>query len=348
MKDLKRRLESHPVDAWAPCRIDCGGTLDIKTLYYTLGYLSPCTFNIALNLKTRVRLRPYTSGLVKVSSRGFQSEVHPADRAPFDSPLGLMLAVAACFRVGGVHIDIMSESPPKSALGGSSSAAVALTGALSMTLGDGGHEEKIVLLAHAIEEAIAGVPCGLQDHLAAAYGGVHVWSWPSDPTEPPFKRREVLTKKDYEELENRLLVAYCGVPHESSDINTKWIRGFLAGKDRHLWSDIAGYTKTFVKALGLKDWTSAAQAMNKEVESRREMTPEVFDPVGRTLLEVAMSHHCGARFTGAGGGGCIWALGEARHIQGLQSAWTDILSTDKEARLLQGKVDPEGLEVTSY
>ena len=348
MKDLKRRLESHPVDASAPCRIDCGGTLDIKTLYYTLGHLSPCTFNIALNMQTRVHLRPYTSGLVKVSSEGFQSAVHPADRAPFDSPLGLMFAVTAYFRVGGVHIDIMSESPPRSALGGSSSAAVALIGALSMTLEERVYLEKTALLAHAIEEAVAGVPCGLQDQLAATYGGIHVWYWPSDPTEPPFKGREVLTKEDYGELNNRLLVAYCGVPHESWNINTKWIQGFISGKNRDLWSEIAACTETFVKALNAKDWASAANAMNREVKTRRKMTPEVLDPVGRVLWEKAMSHHCGARFTGAGGGGCIWALGDALDIKRLQAVWTDIVSTNKEARLLDGTVDIKGLKVSSY
>jgi len=348
MKDLKRRLESHPVDAAAPCRIDCGGTLDIKTLYYTLGHLSPCTFNIALDMKTKVHLRPYTSGLVKVSSEGFQSAVHPADRAPFDSPLGLMFAVAAYFRVGGVHIDIMSKSPPRSALGGSSSATVALIGALSMTLGDRVYQEKTVLLAHAIEEAVAGVPCGLQDQLAAAYGGVHVWYWPSDPTEPPFRGREILTNKDYGQLNNRLLVAYCGVPHESRNINTKWIKGFVSGKNRHLWSEIVTCTKTFVKALSVKDWASAAEAMNGEVEIRRTMTPEVLGPVGSALWEKAMSHHCGARFTGAGGGGCIWALGDGPDIERLKAAWTDMMSSSKEARLLNGTVDPKGLEVASH
>ncbi len=348
MKDLQKLLESHPVDAAAPCRIDCGGTVDIKTFCYLLGHLSPCTFNIALNMKTRVKLRPYRSGLVKVSSRGFQSEVHPADRAPFHSPLGLILAVAAYFRVAGVHIDIVSESPPQSALGGSSTAAVALTGALSITLGGRHYQEKTVLLAHAIEEAVAGMPCGLQDQLAATYGGIHAWYWPSEPTEAPFKGREILTKGDYGELENRLLVAYCGVPHASSDINAKWIRGFVSGKDRHLWSDIVTSTKTFVEALSVKDWASAVCAMNKEVETRRKMTPEVFNEVGMGLLEVALSHDCGARFAGAGGGGCVWALGDTDDIERVRSGWADMLSSSKEARLLDAGIDPKGLEVTSY
>lgn len=350
MKVLKKILESRPVEASAACRIDCGGTLDIKTFYYPLRHLSPCTFNIALNMKTRVQLLPYSSGLVKVSSRGFQAEAHNADSAPFNSPLGLMFAVAAYFRVEGVHIDIVSESPPRSALGGSSTAAVALIGALSKALTGDGHDrvniEKIVLLAHAVEEAVVGVPCGLQDQLAAAYGGVHAWYWPSDPTEPPFKGLEVLTKRDYGALESRLLIAYCGVPHESRDINSKWINQFVTGKARTIWPEIVTSTNAFVQALRAKGWAAAVYAMNKEVEIRKKMTPEVFDELGAALLEGALAHGCGARFTGSGGGGCIWALGEKDDIRNLRPVWHDILSQRRGARLLEARVDPKGLEVT--
>ncbi len=346
MKELKKLLESHTIQASAACRIDCGGTLDIKTFYYPLRHLSPCTFNIALNLKTRVRLFPYESGRVKVSSVGFQAEAHPADNAPFDSPLGLMFAVAAYFRAQGVHIEIVSESPPRSALGGSSTAAVALVAALSKAVGDKVNRKKTVLIAHAIEEAVAGVPCGLQDQLAAAYGGVHAWYWPTEPTALPFKRREVLAKKDYKTLETCLLIAYCGVPHESRDVNTKWVRQFVAGSARSQWVDTVTTTKAFVRAMREKDWTSAAHAMNREVEIRRKMTPEVLDKLGDAMFDSAAALGCGARFTGAGAGGCMWALGEKDDIRKLRSAWTDILSRRQDARLLDARVDPKGLEVT--
>jgi D-glycero-alpha-D-manno-heptose-7-phosphate kinase len=259
-----------------------------------------------------------------------------------------MFAVAAYFRVEGLHIDIVSESPPRSALGGSSTAAVALIGALSMTLEDRVYQEKTVLLAHAIEEGVAGVPCGLQDQLAAAYGGIHAWYWPSQPTDPPYKGREVLKRKDYGEFENRLLLAYCGVPHQSSHINSKWVEEFTAGKDRGLWWEIVNSTKAFVKALRVKDWASAVEAMHKEVAARRKMTPEVFDEMGDRLVISAMSHDCGARFTGAGGGGCVWALGEPEDIERLRSDWADQLSHKEGATLLPTGVDPKGLEVTSH
>lgn len=345
MRDLSKVLEAHPVKASASCRIDCGGTLDIKAFYYPLRHLSPCTFNIALNLKTRVRLLPYESGMVKVSSEGFDTEVHPADSAPFDSPLGLMFAVTTYFGVEGIHVDIVSESPPRSALGGSSSALVALIGAISMTLDGQINQEKTVITAHAIEESVAGIPCGLQDQLAAAYGGIHAWYWPSDPTDPPFKGREVLSRADHPTLEKHLLIAYCGIPHESKDVNGEWLQQFIKGSKRHLWAEIVTTTKTFVKALSVKDWTSAVHAMNREVEIRREMTPHVFDDVGTALLESALAGNCGARFAGAGGGGCIWALGMEPDIEALRPVWKDILSGRRDATVLTAGIDARGLEV---
>lgn len=273
--------------------------------------------------------------------------MYQADNAPFSGPLGLMFAIATYFRVEGMHIEIVSESPPKSALGGSSTAAVALIGALSKALsGDGTARmstEQVVLLAHGIEEAVAGIPCGLQDQLAAAYGGVHAWYWPSRPADPPFTRREVLAKEDYAILENHLLLAYCGVPHESQDINSKWIDHFVRSRARHLWSEIVSCTNEFVLALTVKDWGAAVRAMNREVEIRKKITPEVFDEMGVALVEKALAHGCGARFTGSGGGGCIWALGEEDNIRTLREEWADIMSGRKGAKLLDARVDPVGL-----
>lgn len=348
---MKNRLESGPVEAAAACRIDCGGTLDLKTFYYPLGYLSPCTFNIALNMKTRVRLLPYSPGRVKVASKGFETEEHPVDHAPFSGPLGLIFAIASYFRVSGVHIEIVSESPPRSALGGSSTAAVALIGALAKALaGDEGMPaittDQTVLLAHGIEEAVAGITCGMQDQLAAAYGGVNAWYWPSGPADPPFRRKEVLREGAYAALESRLLVAYCGLPHESQDINGKWIDQFVKGIARPLWAEIVSCTNTFVTSLSERDWAGAVKAMNREVDIRRQMTPDVLDEIGIGLFETAVARGCGARFTGAGGGGCIWALGDEEHIAALRPEWVDILSHREGAKLLDTGVDSRGLEIS--
>jgi D-glycero-alpha-D-manno-heptose-7-phosphate kinase len=347
---LKRILEKKPIEASAPCRIDMGGTLDIRTFYYPLRHLSPCTFNIAVGLRTRVRLLPHHNDRIKISSRGFKSAEFPIDRAPFAHPLGLMFAVAVYFNAKNLHIQIESQSPPRSALGGSSAAAVALIAAL-LKLGQQLSSTKplsrprIAALAHGLEESVAGVPCGLQDQLAAIYGGVNAWLWSGGIENPPYRKQTVLPKKIHKDLEKHLLLAYCGQPHASKDINGRWVDQFLAGKFRNFWAEIVDCTRMFVRHLTARNYGKAAESMNRETAIRRKMTPDVLDEIGVQLTQAAAAHHCGARFTGAGGGGCIWALGDVKHIDSLRPIWVEILSSGNNGRLLDAKVDSRGLVV---
>ena len=349
-KKFKKMLESNPIEASAPCRIDMGGTLDIPTFYYPLRHLSPCSFNIALKLRTRVRLLPYARGRIKISSRGFKAAQFPADAAPFNHPMGLMFATAAFFNAEGIHIDIESQSPPRSALGGSSAAAVALVAAflkLKATTESGGrsNRRRVALLAYQLEQSTAGVPCGFQDQLAAAYGGVNVWNWQTDPDRSVFRRKIVVTKKGHKGLASHLLLAYCGKPHASKDINGRWVKQFLCGESRNLWMDVIACTREFVQALAGKNYKKAAGYMNRETGIRRKMTPDVLDKVGRRLTGIALQNDCGVRFTGAGGGGCLWALGEIENIDRLRPLWQKSLSSSKEACLLDVGIDSKGVVV---
>jgi D-glycero-alpha-D-manno-heptose-7-phosphate kinase len=347
---LQHILEKAPIEASAPCRIDMGGTLDIRTFYYPLRRLSPCTFNIAVGLRTRVRLLPYHNDRIKISSRGFKSAEFHFDRAPFAHPLGLMFAIARYFNANNLHIQIDSQSPPRSALGGSSAAAVALIAALSKLWQKLSEDKpltrpRIAALAHGLEESVAGVPCGLQDHLAAVYGGVNAWRWPDGVENPPFRKKMVLPKRSHKDLEKHLLLAYCGKPHVSKDINGRWVDQFLAGKFRDYWAEIVDCTRMFVRRLADRDYMKAAELMNRETGIRRKMTPDVLDDIGIQLTKAAVAHNCGARFTGAGGGGCLWALGDVKHIDSLRPIWIEILSSAKGGRLLDVNVDSQGLVV---
>jgi D-glycero-alpha-D-manno-heptose-7-phosphate kinase len=343
-------LEKKPIEASAPCRIDMGGTLDIRTFYYPLRHLSPCTFNIAVDLRTRVRLLPYHDDLIKISSKGFESAEFPMSRAPFAHPLGLMFAIAAYFNAQNIHVQIESQSPPRGAMGGSSAAAVALIAAFSKLMQQSASKKPLTrpqtaILAHGLEESVAGVPCGFQDQLAAIYGGVNAWIWPVSVEKPQFRKKMVLRKEFHKNFERHVLLAYCGKPHESRDINSRWVQQFLSGKFRDLWSEIVFCTRQFVAAVSERDYIQAAALMKQETGIRKKMTPDVLDATGDQLVAAAVAGNCGARFTGAGGGGCIWALGEVKHIDRLKPVWEDILSTENEGQLLDMKVDSRGLVV---
>ena len=347
--DIRDVLKNNPIEASAPCRVDMGGTLDLITFYIPLRFLEPCTFNMALSMRTIARIEAWDKGRVRVASKGFKSAEYPVGKAPFDHPLGFMFAVANYFAADGISITIESSSPPRSALGGSSSAAVALVAALQEAVSRSGGKsmtrEKAVLQAHALESSIAGVPCGLQDHLAAAYGGVNAWYWPVSMDSPVYKKVAVVKSAQFKKLATQTLVAYCGEPHTSADINGEWVRRFISGEKREQWSEVAACTRTFIDALAKMDLGRAAASMNREVDLRLEMTPEVLDEIGGPLVEAAKDCGCGARFTGAGGGGCVWALGSVEDIDRLRQMWETILSARADACLLDSTIDGKGLTI---
>ena len=335
------------VQTSVPCRIDMGGTLDLSTFYNPLRHLLPCTVNIAVDIRTTVKLRPYSAGMIKVSSKGFESAEFPIDQVPFKHPLGLMFAIAAYFQADGTHVIIESESPPRSALGGSSAASVAVAAAYLIASGNlvltPTIRRHIAFLSHRIEESVAGVPCGRQDHLAAAFGGVNAWYWQPKLAGFDCKKTLLYKKSEVGKFRRNILVAYCGVPHASKDVNGRWVRQFLTGEYRSHWHEIVDLTKKFIDALKGCNYKEAAVAMNRETDLRREMTPDVLDELGVKLVDAARANDCGSRFTGAGGGGCLWALGETGSIQRLRPVWREILSARSEACLLDFGIDTQGL-----
>ena len=114
MTNYRKFIENQTARASAPCRIDLGGTLDIPTFSLPLRRLSPSTVNIAINLRTTVRLMPCRKGTVRVLSTGFAPASFPLENAPYDHPLGLIFALAAYFDLSGVEIRIDSASPKRS------------------------------------------------------------------------------------------------------------------------------------------------------------------------------------------------------------------------------------------
>ena len=131
-RSARRVLQRRPIEASSPCRIDSGGTWDIKVFALPYEDIRPVTINMALNLRTRVILSPFREGWVAISSEGFAiEEEYQIERLPFKRPYGIFWAAMAYFGLHGLKVHIRSDSPVRSALGGSSTALIALLKALS-------------------------------------------------------------------------------------------------------------------------------------------------------------------------------------------------------------------------
>jgi D-glycero-alpha-D-manno-heptose-7-phosphate kinase len=345
---IARILERRPIETSAPCRVDSGGTWDIKAMALPLQGIQPVTLNVALNLRTRVTLSPLERGRVAVSSAGFSgTEEFSHGNAPLDSPFGIFFAALAFFGFHGVHVQIRSDSPVRSALGGSSTALVALVKALSGVAALMGRRRmptrEILYLAYQLEDAVTKGKCGIQDQAAAAYGGVHLWRWRYGDEGSFFSRVPLLKGKACRELSERILVAYSGKSHVSSRINRSWIDGFLSGETRSGWLRVNDIVHRLAEALSAGEWNRAARLLRKEMAVRREITPDALIPITEALIDEAEEAGCGARFAGAGGGGSLWALGEKGRIERLREAWASRLSGIKGAGILECEVDPVGV-----
>jgi len=347
-RSVKKTLEEKPVEVSAPCRVDSGGTWDIKAMAIPFEYIVPVTINIALSLRTRVNLSPYKDGCIKISSEGFKyaEDYNTKNNIPFTSPFGLFLAAINHFGFHGLEVTISSDSPIKSALGGSSTALVALIKALSelrIILGEKGFSRRQLLhLGYHIEDGMSGGNCGMQDQAAAVYGGVNLWVWRYSNSTTPFLREALIDRRDIRDFSKCLTVAYSGKSHISARVNRSWVTNFLSGKTRTGWIKANEVVKGLASAIKEKNWDSAAEFLRDEMKIRREITPDALIPVTSELIYHAERIGCGARFTGAGAGGSLWALGEPHKIRQVEEVWENILAPINGAGILRCKVDAVG------
>ena len=345
---IRELLEENPLKSSAPCRIDSGGTWDIKAMALPFEGLNPLTVNIALDLRTSVSLLPFKSGWVKVSSDSYpHQEAYPLIEVPLGSPFGLFFAIASYFRMHGLEIAIRSSSPVNAGLGGSSTAAVATIKALSMAkalLNKGEIERAEILhLAYQMEDGMNRGGCGMQDQGAAVFGGVNKWSWHYSREGRVFERETIIDRKGYEHMSQRILVAFSGRRHISTRINRRWVEEFLRGGTRPGWIEANRMVHRLATHIKVGRWKEAARALRDEVAIRREITPEAFTPVISRLIMESEEMGCGARFAGAGGGGSVWALGETDAIERLRGVWEDSLKPTRNGRILDCAIDPDGV-----
>lgn len=347
---IQNLLKHNPVTATAPCRIDSGGTWDIKSMALPMEAISPVTINITLNLRTRVTLSPFKPGLVKIKAHGFPpSKAYSSDHLPFTQPFGIFFAAISLFNYNGLQVSIHSDSPIKSGLGGSSTALVALLKALSEIKRLRGEKEltakDILHLGYHLEDGINLGSCGMQDQAAAVYGGINLWEWRYSVRGIAFKRRPLLDGRGRKELSQRIVLAYSGKSHVSLRANRSYIEDFLTGQTRRGWIQANDIVKKLGLALAGKDWGKAVSCLQEEVKIRRLITPGAFTTITNRMIHQAEEMGCGARFAGAGAGGSVWALGKKDAIKALKKMWGKTLAKTTEGKIIDCSIEGIGVRL---
>ncbi|HXM46209.1 MAG TPA: hypothetical protein VN924_33560 [Bryobacteraceae bacterium] len=299
------------ITAKAPCRVDmAGGTLDIWPLY--LFHAAPVTVNFAVDRYASCVLETRADTRIILRSRDLNGQEEfeslAALRAARRYKLPLAAHVVRYFAPAtGLDLVTDSEAPAGAGISGSSTLIIALAAAFNKLTNAGHKLEKLREIAQNIEARIIRVPTGCQDYYPAMYGGVNA----IELSEAGVVRQPVAV--DPEDLNERVVLAYTGVPRNSGINNWEVMKAHVDG-DRAVhrnFDRIAQIARAMRQALEKPDWEEAGRLLRQEWTNRKKNAPGITTPLIDRLVQV--TRRCGAagaKACGAGGGGCVLFLVE--------------------------------------
>jgi D-glycero-alpha-D-manno-heptose-7-phosphate kinase len=203
--------------------------------------------------------------------------------------------------------------------------------------GAGHNIEKIREIAQNIEAQIINVPTGCQDYYPAMYGGVNAIELGA----AGIVRKAIPVS--CEELNERVVVAYTGVPRNSGINNWEVTKAHIDG-DRTVFRNferIAEIARGMRKALEEADWNEAGRLLREEWANRRKNAPGISTPlIDKLVTATRRAGALGAKVCGAGGGGCVVFLAE----RGAKAAVAAAIEREG-AQVLPVQVAPRGVRV---
>jgi len=318
-------MQTDVIHAVAPTRIcDVGGWTD--THFAGHGTV----FNIAVypyvEVQIQYRSAETPANRIVVSAENF-GDSYAMD--PARLPAGKHPLIEAAIRVMNVpsglalNINIFSYAPPGASMGTSAAVSVALIGALDALTPGRLTPHEVAALAHSIETRELGLECGIQDQLSSAYGGIgfiQMHRFPHAVVSPIQIPNEV-----WWELEQRLVLAYIGTPHQSSSIHKMVISalGNSAEQDSRIerLRRLAHRTKD---ALYAGDFAAMGGFFDENTQVQRELHPKLVCEAFEDIISTARDLHAlGCKVNGAGGDGgsiSILTAGDMSQKRALQNA----------------------------
>ena len=329
------------IDASAPTRIDlAGGTLDIWPLY--LYHEGAQTLNVAISLRARCSIRPRRDRRIVIVSDDTGRRVEAAHWSELrdNRELRLLGRLLHYFKAEGLELHTRCDSPFGAGIAGSSALNIAVCGALAAWSRQPRSDEALLQIAMNVEAQAIEVPTGVQDYRPALYGGVSAVELGVDGV----KRVELPVAP--EELERRLVLAYTNASRNSGINNWEVTKRHIDG-DRNVqatFGRIRDIATAMREALERGDWPQVGAHVAQEWDNRKQLAPGVTTPEIDAML--AAAERAGARggkVCGAGGGGCLFCIGEPAAMPAIRAALHGA-----GARLLDFRVERHGLVLETH
>ncbi|HZD79629.1 MAG TPA: GHMP kinase [Actinomycetota bacterium] len=300
-------MSDREIRAAAPLRISfVGGGTDFPHWYERHG---GAVLSATIDRFARVSLSPRSDARVRLRDLRLDqhAQYHLREGPTFDGVLDL--PKAAVRRLGldrGIDLELRSDAPPGSGLGGSSAMVTAVVAALA-AFGDieiSAHE--LAHLSYTIERNDLGIAGGWQDQYAAAFGGFNLIEFAASGVAVTSVR---LSGGTIDALRRHLLLCYTGGVRTNLGLIDTQIRLYREGREE----TIQGMKQLQAMAYEMRDVLEAGDVgslgplLQEAYESKRRMNPHIADgtAIDELLARARAAGATGGKICGAGGGGYL-------------------------------------------
>jgi D-glycero-alpha-D-manno-heptose-7-phosphate kinase len=265
-------------------------------------------------VEVELRVQPVDGpSRIRVETLG-QPDYAPPVCAPWGPHPVLEAAAASVPLPEGVAVALRVHSriPPGAGTGTSAAVAVAVIGALDALTPGRLSPVEVARAAQRVETDLLHRQCGVQDQIAAAFGGIcdiAMSEYPNATTSPlpvPEHARA--------ELEARLCLVYLGRSHDSSALHEQVIRDCAAvGPEHPALAALRRCAAEAAAALRAGDLVAYGRALVANTEAQAALHPALVGPEALRVLALAREHGAiGYKVNGAGGpGGSMTLLADA-------------------------------------
>jgi D-glycero-alpha-D-manno-heptose-7-phosphate kinase len=208
-----------------------------------------------------------------------------------------------------LSIAIRSEMPPGASTGTSAAVLVGIVAALGGLRGEIVAPSELARAAHRIETVRLGLQAGVQDHVAAAFGGIN---YVTIDAYPEHRVTPVAVTRDLEvRLSRQLVLIYLGRAHRSSTVHEEVIAGLENGGDGEIaLESLRAAASAARDALTRGDLAGFGDALRRNTAAQARLHPGLVGADAHRIGEAADAVGAlGWKVNGAGGeGGSVSVL----------------------------------------
>ena len=314
----KKISEPEPIQvikSKAPCReADEGGWTDIEKAEY--GRVLSVAIYPAVNVQLNVYEKNNHRNGIEVYAMDFDENIIlNYNDNPYDGQHDLIKAAINKMEIPdkyALEAIIKSEMPPANSTGTSASVSVALIGALDYLTPGRMLAHQIAFEAQQLEAKELKYECGIQDQLAAAYGGINF----IDMYQYPYATvsRLDLDRRTFLELDDRMLLFGLNIPHASSDVHKVVLQNLgEKGPECEEFETLRQMPILARDALLAGDLKKFGQVMRLNTQAQRELHPDLISSKHQLGIDIAQKYGSwGEKANGAAGpGGSLTILAPA-------------------------------------